>query len=123
MRIAEMKEREKRCCCKQCGGALEIRVIIFNKYGGAGAELYCPACEKIEFGTEPEIYRAAKTFVDEFGFNHFLDLEENERTYMLNIAKVCDILGWGCKEWGILDKKGLKIPLPQNNPGFSEVKI
>lgn len=111
MRSDDMKVREKRCCCKHCGGPLEIRVIIFNKYGGAGAELFCPSCEKIEFGTEPEIYQAAKTFVDELGFNHFNDLEENDRTYKLNIAKVCDILSWGCKNWGILGKKGMKIPL------------
>lgn len=108
MRVDRMQIREKRCCCKYCGGSLEIRMVIFNKYGGAGAELYCPNCEKIEFGTEPEIYEAAKIFVDEIGFNHFLDLEENDRTYKLNIAKVCDILSWGCNHWGILDESGLK---------------
>ena len=122
MRIDEMKEREKRCCCKHCGGHLEIRVIIFNKYGGAGAELYCPSCEKIEFGTEPEIYQAAKTFVDELGFNHFLDLEDNERTYMLNIAKVCEILSWGCKHLGILGKSGLHILDPAHQHDVQGVK-
>ncbi|UWG98369.1 hypothetical protein LPY66_06075 [Dehalobacter sp. DCM] len=121
-----MKEREKRCCCKHCGGPLEIRVIIFNKYGGAGAELFCPSCEKIEFGTEPEIYEAAKTFVDELDFNYFHDLEENDRTYKLNISKVCEILSWGCKNWGILDKNGMKISLSpytmQDIPDSSEGK-
>ena len=45
------------------------------------------------------------------GFNHFVDLEENERTYMLNIAKVCEILSWGTKYWGLLGKDGFTIPL------------
>lgn len=108
MRIEEMREREKRCCCKYCGSSLEIRVIIFNKYGGAGAELYCPSCHKIEFGTEPKIFQAAKSFVDELGFNYFLDLEENERTYRLNIAKVCEILGWGWQSMGYLNRNGLQ---------------
>ncbi|MGM9524665.1 MAG: hypothetical protein ACI3U1_00190 [Peptococcaceae bacterium] len=110
-RAEELIRRSERCCCKQCGGPLEIRIIVYNKYGGSGAELYCPHCQKIEYGTEPEIYRAAKDFVDRVGFNHFVDLEENERTYLLNIAKVCEILSWGTKYWGLTDKNGFKIPL------------
>ena len=57
------------------------------------------------------MYKAAKTFVDSTGFNHFVDLEENERTYMLNIAKVCEIMSWGAKYWGIMTKKGFNIEL------------
>ena len=90
---------------------MDVRLIIYNKYGGSGTELYCENCRKIEFGTEPEIYQAAKYFVDSLGFNHFTDLEENERTYMLNIAKVCEILSWGTKYWGILDQEGFNTPL------------
>ena len=81
-RMEDLISRSERCCCKQCGGKLEIRIVVYNKYGGSGAELYCDHCQKIEYGTEPEIYRAAKDFVDRLGFNHFVDLEENERTYM-----------------------------------------
>lgn len=110
-RVEEMIARSERCCCKQCGGPLEIRIIVYNKYGGSGAELYCPNCQKIEYGTEPEIYRAAKDFVDRTGFNHFVDLEENDRTYMLNIAKVGEILSWGTKYWGLTGKDGFNIPL------------
>lgn len=110
-RMEELIIRSERCCCKQCGGKLEIRVVVYNKYGGSGAELYCNQCQKIEFGTEPEIYQAAKAFVDRLGFNHFVDLEENERTYKLNIAKVCEILGWGSKYWGILDGMGFHVEM------------
>lgn len=105
-RKERLEERALRCCCKQCGGSLETRIVIFNRYGGSGIELYCPHCEKIEYGTEKEIYEAAKEFVDSIGFNYYLDLEENERSYMLNIAKVCEIMGWGARYWGILNEKG-----------------
>ena len=110
-RAEEMIARSERCVCKQFGGQLEIRIIVYNKYGGSGAELYCPHCQKIEYGTEPEIYRAAKDFVDCTGFNHFVDLEETERTYLLNVAKVGEILSWGTKYWGLTDKNGFTIPL------------
>lgn len=110
-RMEDLISRSERCCCKQCGGKLEVRIVVYNKYGGSGAELYCDHCQKIEYGTEPEIFRAAKDFVDRLGFNHFVDLEENERTYMLNIAKVCEILSWGTKYWGLLGKDGFTIPL------------
>ena len=110
-RMEDLVSRSERCCCKQCGGKLEVRIVVYNKYGGSGAELYCDHCQKIEYGTEPEIYRAAKNFVDRLGFNHFVDLEENERTYMLNIAKVCEILSWGGKYWGLLEKDGFNIAL------------
>lgn len=110
-RMEDLVSRSERCCCKQCGGKLEVRIVVYNKYGGSGAELYCDHCQKIEYGTEPEIYRAAKNFVGRLGFNHFVDLEENERTYMLNIAKVCEILSWGGKYWGLLEKDGFNIAL------------
>lgn len=110
MLTQDMKIRSERCCCRYCGGKLAIHVVIFNQYGGAGAELYCPACQKIESGTEPAIYAAAKNFVDEMEFSHYLNLEDNERTYQMNIAKICDILSWGCTEFGWLDRNGLKYP-------------
>lgn len=110
-RTEDLLNRSERCCCKQCGGPLDIRIVVYNKYGGSGAELYCNHCQKIEYGTEPEIYKAAKNFVDRLGFNHFVDLEETERTHMLNIAKVCEILSWGTKYWGLLGKNGFTIPL------------
>ncbi len=119
-RVEELLQRSERCCCKQCGGPLEPRIIVYNKYGGSGAELYCARCQKIEYGTEPEVYQAAKAFVDQVGFNHFVDLEENDRTYMLNIAKVCEILSWGSKYWGILGKRGFNVELQLPEPPEEE---
>lgn len=107
MLTKELKQRAERCCCRYCGHKLEIHAVIFNQYGGAGAELYCPNCQKIEYGTEYAIYEAAKDFVDEMEFSYYLNLEDNERTYQMNIAKVCEIISWICKEWGWLNKNGL----------------
>lgn len=102
-----MITRSKRCVCRYCGHPLEIRVVVFCEYGGAGAELYCPECQKIEYGTEPEIYKTAKAFVDEIEFNYYLNLEENKKSYQMNIAKVCEILSFSCQRWKMLDHRGL----------------
>lgn len=93
-----LKEREKCCVCKMCGGPLELRLIIHNQYGGQGLDLYCPACDRLEYGTEPYIYDIAKKFVDRFEFNYYTDMEENTRNYQLNIGKICDIAAWILKE-------------------------
>jgi|GEM_PF-3598025 hypothetical protein len=100
--------RQKRCVCKQCGNKLELKSIIYNQYGGEGVELYCTNCKRIDFGTEVEIYRLAKEFVDQFDFNYFMDMVENQRNYHLNIAKVCEMLEWTFKRIGWLDKYGIE---------------
>lgn len=104
-----LEHRAQICCCKYCGSPLEVRMWIYNKFGGAGAELYCPECNKIEFGTAPEIYEMAKDFIDANEFDYYFDLENNEETYRMNIAKVCEILSWCCKEWNILGKDGFNL--------------
>ena len=107
MLTKNMIERQKRCVCRFCGGQLDIRCVIFNEYGGAGAELYCGHCNKIEFGTEPEIYKTAKAFVDEYEFNYYMDLPEDQKAYELNIAKVCEILTFSARCWALASDKGL----------------
>lgn len=90
----QLKEREARCVCKMCGSPLEIRMIIFNQYGGQGVELYCPHCDRIEYGTEPEIFETARAFLEQFEFNYFPDMAEGERNKLLNTAKLCEIIAW-----------------------------
>ena len=109
--------RSKRCVCRYCGHPLEIRVVVFSEYGGAGAELYCPECQKIEYGTEPEIYKTAKAFVDELEFNYYLNLEEDKKSYQMNIAKVCEILSFGCQRWKMLDRHGLNEAIIYHGEG------
>jgi len=108
-RYAMLKQRSEKCCCRYCGNPLEVRMVIYNKYGGAGAEIFCNNCMKIEFGTAPEIYNTAKDFIDAVDFNYFPELEDNDVTYQFNVAKVCDLLSWCCKDWGILDEQGFHL--------------
>ena len=102
------KKRAQRCVCKACGHPLEAKIVVYNHYGGSGVELYCASCQKIEYGTEPEIYRIAKSFVDSVEFDYFTDMEEGERHYQLNISKVCELLGWVYKKTNMLDANGIK---------------
>ncbi len=107
-----LTQRSKRCICKKCGGKLTTSLIIYDIYGGAGMELYCPHCQQTEFGVEPEIYEIAQYYVENFQFNYFLDMEENDLNEQLNIAKVADMLSWLFKNLGLLDHNGLKNTLP-----------
>lgn len=105
------KKRAERCVCKMCGHALESRVVIYNHYGGSGVELYCPQCQRIEYGTEPAIYQLAKNFVESVEFDYFTDMEEDKRHYQLNISKVCELLSWIYKRMQILDADGIKAEM------------
>lgn len=91
-------ERSKRCVCRFCGSKLELRMVIFNQYGGQGVELYCPKCDKIEYGTEEKFYQLAKKFVDEYEFNYYVDMTEDEYSKQLNVGKITQIMEWYEKE-------------------------
>lgn len=110
-RLEELKSRAKRCCCKFCGGELELRRIVFSDDEDARVELFCTQCDRIEYGVEPEIYRNAAYFVERLKFNHFPDLDDNLMTKRMNIAKVCEIMSWGDKNLGILGSDGFTIPV------------
>ena len=103
-------ERSKRCVCKSCGGPLEAKIIIYNKYGGSGLELYCPSCGKIEYGTEPEIFQAAKYYVSELKFDYYSDLDDSYRKQKMNIAKACEIMQWCCRNLGTVTEDGFTHP-------------
>lgn len=103
----EMIKRSERCVCKMCGSKLEPRIIIYNKYGGQGVEMFCPHCGRIEYGTEAEIYDLAKDFVKSVEFDYFTEMEQGERNFQLNIAKVCEVLGWCFRKLGVVDGDGI----------------
>lgn len=113
-RLDMLKARIKRCVCKYCGGNLHLKRIIFTEYEEARVEIFCEECDRIEFGVEPEIYLSAKFFVEESGFNCYDDLDDNERTKQMTIAKVCEIMSWQDLNLGILNKKGFCVPLDMN---------
>lgn len=113
-RLDMLKKRIKRCVCKYCGSDLRLKRIIFTEYEEARVEIFCEECDRIEFGVEPEIYLSAQFFVEESGFNCYDDLDDNERTKQMTIAKVCEIMSWQDLNLGILDKEGFKVPLDMN---------
>lgn len=112
-RLNELRQRTARCCCRFCGSPLEIRKIVFTGYDSR-IEIFCSECDQIEYGTEPEIYVSAKYFVETMGFNYYPDLDDNEQTKKMNIAKVCDIMAWENKHMGFLKAEGFAIPVELN---------
>lgn len=119
-RTEMLKERTKRCVCKYCGGQLKLRQILFSKYDEARIEIFCQDCDRIEFGVEPEIYHNAKFFVDETNFNCYRDLDDNEKTKQMTVAKVCEIINWQNQNIGILTPNGYNIPLKPNEQYIGE---
>lgn len=103
----DLQERANRCVCRMCGKPIHPKLIIFDRYGGHGVELYCDVCKKIEYGTELEIYQLAKEFVDEFEFNYFQDMEEDKRCEQLNILKIGEIFSWLFSRLNYLGDNGL----------------
>lgn len=119
-RIDMLKRRKKRCVCKYCGGELKLKRIIFSEYEDARIEIFCCECNRIEFGVEKEIYASAKYFVENSGFHCFPELDNNERTQQMTIAKVCEIMAWEAQTFGIVDENGFTIPLKYNNNFIGE---
>ena len=105
-----LKDRTDRCVCKYCGNPLELRRIIFSDYEEARIEIFCTQCDRIEYGVEPEIYRAARYFTEEMDFNCYPDLDDNDSTRRMTIAKVCEILTWGVLQMGFLEDDGFLCP-------------
>lgn len=106
-RLALLKERTEHCCCKYCGGALEIRRILFNDIGLSKIEIFCSQCSKIEYGVEKEIYQSARYFVEESGFDHYPQLDATEQTQKMNVAKVAEIMSWIMQHTGLLNRSRL----------------
>lgn len=113
-RIEELKARTKRCCCKFCGGELEVKRIIYSEYENARIEIFCKNCERVEYGVEKEIYQSAEFFVEEMEFNHYPDLDDNQRRKQMNIAKVCEIMAWENRNMGFVDADGFTVPVKMN---------
>lgn len=122
-RIEKLKERTRRCVCRYCGSHLEIRRIIFSEYEDARVEIFCPNCDRIEFGVEPEIYQSAEHFVEELQFNCYPEFEENEQTRKMSIAKVCEIMSWENKQMGFLDETGFQVPIKMNSAIVGETLL
>jgi hypothetical protein len=110
-RLRELKIRVKNCCCRYCGGSLKLRRILYGNVTEGRVEIFCADCNRIEYGVDREIYHVARHFTQEFDFNMYPDNAESERTFQMNVAKVCDIIAWGCKNLGFLAYDGFKAPV------------
>lgn len=113
-RLEKLKIRTKQCVCKYCGSKLEIRKIIYGDIENARVEIFCTECNRIEYGVEDEIYRVAKYFVEDMDFNAYPDIDYSETTKKMNIAKVCEIIAWGCKNLELMTAEGFKYPVKVN---------
>ena len=122
-RIDTLKKRTKRCCCKYCGSSLEIRRVIYGKIEDARVEIFCSRCGRIEYGVEPELYRAARYFVEELHYNAYPDLDLTERTKQMSIAKVSEIMAWCCENLGLIDENGFQVSLALKEDLLDEILI
>ena len=113
-RLEAIKKRAARCVCKYCGGSLEVRTIVFNEILDARTELFCTHCDRVEYGVEKEIYQSAEFFVDEMEFNHYPDLDDNQRRKQMNVAMVCEIMAWENRNMGFIDANGFTVPVKMN---------
>lgn len=110
-RLRELKIRTKNCCCRYCGGDLKLRRILYGNVKEGRVEIFCNTCDRIEYGVNKEIYHVAKYFEDEFQLNLYPENDDTMRTYQMNVAKLCDIMSWGCKNLGLLEYDGFKVPV------------
>ena len=108
-----MRERADRCCCRYCGGSLEVRCLSYSNCDLARLELYCPDCNRIEFGIERVLYEKACYFLEETGFDYFPDVSAPEQKRQMNRAKVCEIIGWLLKDMGLLGDDGFSKEMPE----------
>lgn len=109
--LETLKERAARCVCKYCGSPLKVERIMYHNCEAARSELFCPRCDRIEFGVEREVYLAAKYYVDTFHFNLYPGLEDNAQRQRMNVAKIAEIMDWQSNKLGIADENGFRVPL------------
>ena len=119
-RLDMLKGRIERCVCKYCGGKLYMRQFSFSQQEDARVEIFCTECNRIEFGVEKEIFKSAQYFVEETLFNCFPDLDDNDKTKKMTIAKVCEIMTWENQNIGILSPDGFNIKLNLNENYLGE---
>ena len=118
-----LRKRVRRCCCSYCGNSLELRKLTYSSYEVSKLEVYCDHCKRIEYGVEPEIYNVSEYFVDELGFDYYKDLDNNIRKREMNVAKVSEIIEWGCRNLGILTEDGFSVPVDINNALLGEALL
>ena len=108
-RVAMLNERVKRCVCKSCGGPLSLRMLDFNEFENTRIDIFCDNCDRLEFGIEPEIYRAALYYTEEYELNLYPDMGNTALSKKATVAKTADIMNWVLKSLGYLGKDGFIV--------------
>lgn len=106
LQVQALRTRVNRCKCSYCGSELILRRISYGNAEEGRLDLFCPSCNRIEYGVEPEIYQIAKYYIDEIGFDYYAELDESIRKTRMNMAKVCEMMQWCCKNLGLLNQDG-----------------
>lgn len=106
LQVQALRTRVNRCKCSYCGSELILRRISYGNAEEGRLDLFCPSCNRIEYGVEPEIYQIAKYYIDEIGFDYYAELDESIRKTRMNLTKVCEMMQWCCKNLGLLNQDG-----------------
>lgn len=112
--LAYLRSRASRCVCRYCGNKLSLRKITYAAYDEAKIETYCEHCERLECGTEPEIWKLAAHYVDNMKYDHFPNFDDSAAKRRMNIATVCDVFSWAYKCADILSDQGFKSDIEIN---------
>ena len=102
---------------------MSLRKITYAAYDEAKIEVYCDSCERIEYGTEPIIYKMAEYYADEIKFDYYPQLDESVIKRRMNVALISEIIAWGFKNAGLLDDDGFTVDLMVNPEIIGEVSI
>ena len=121
--INRLHKRIQRCKCKYCGSQLELRKLTYSSFALSKLEVFCKHCNRIEYGTESEIFEIAEYYVDELGFDYFKDLEGDIRKREMNVAKVSEIIEWGCKNLGLINEDGFLVALNLEKEKIGEAML
>lgn len=122
-RIRKLKKRTQRCVCTYCGGQLGLRKITYSAYDEAKIEIYCNTCDRIEYGTEPLIYKLAEYYTEVFRFDYYPELDDSANKTRMNIAAINQIMGWAFKNAGLLDEDGFTVPLAADEDTLGEATL
>ena len=107
--VQGLRKRMRRCCCRYCGGKLEMRELTYSNCEMGRIELFCKDCGRMEYGVEPEIYEWAVNFVRNSGYDGYAVMEEGVEKERMNVARVCEIAGKAMMDLGIVDEEGFRL--------------
>lgn len=104
--LDDLRNRVKRCICSYCGGELELREIVYSNCKTARTEIFCSECNRMNWGSEPEIYAIGKSYMHESKFYIYKDMAASTLKDEMNRARLNEFLTWSLETLGFLDENG-----------------